>query len=120
MQKTRLENLRKKRRQARVRAVISGTANRPRLTVNRSNQHLYLQAIDDERGRTLVASSTEEIKAAEKKMTKTEMAYLAGIVLAEKAEKKGIVAMVFDRRHYKYHGRVRRVVEALREKGVKI
>lgn len=122
MKTVKKKNLRKERRHARVRAVIFGTANRPRLSVTRSNRNIYLQVIDDERGRTLIASSTGEAKEDKKKekKTKSDAAYEAGLKLAEKAKVKGIGAMVFDRRHYKYHGRIRRVAEALREKGIKI
>lgn len=101
----------------RVRAKIRGTEARPRLAVFRSNQGLYLQLIDDFKGRTLVAASALEVKA---KGTKMEEAALVGKLLAEKAEKAGIKVAVLDRRFYKYHGRVRAAAEAVKEGGLKI
>jgi len=90
------------RRKKRVRAKISGTAERPRLSVFKSNRYIYAQLIDDTVGRTLAAASGKESKKV-------------GVALAEKAKKQGIKAAVFDRGAYQYHGRVRALAEAFRE-----
>jgi len=106
------------RRERRVRAKIIGTLERPRLTVFRSNKHVYLQAINDEKGETLVASSEKEITG--EKATKTEKAVAVAKVLAEKAKKAKIHAVVFDRGSYRYHGRVKVIAETLREMGIQV
>lgn len=108
---------RAKRRENRVRARIHGTAARPRLSVYRSNRHLAAQVIDDERGVTLCALSTKEIEV---KGTKSERARSLGTALAEKMKGAGILAVVFDRGRYRYHGRVRQVAESLREGGITV
>lgn len=95
-----------------------GTALRPRLAVSRSNRGLYLQLIDDEKGRTLVSASVKELKA--QKTTKTEQALLLGQHLAKKAVEAGIKEAVFDRRSYKYHGRVKAAAEGARGGGLTI
>lgn len=107
----------KLQRQARARAKIFGTAKRPRLSVFRSSKGMYIQLIDDEQGKTLVSVS---IKAVKEKGTKTELSAAAGKLLAEKAKKKGIKQVVFDRGSSKYHGRVKAVAEAAREAGLRI
>ncbi len=91
---------------------------RPRLAVSRSNKGLYLQLIDDEKGHTLISASVKELKA--EKAAKTEEASLAGQLLAKKAINSGIKEAVFDRRFYKYHGRVKAAAEGAREAGLKI
>lgn len=103
-------------RTKRTRAKIMGTALRPRLTVSRSNRGLYLQLIDDEKGYTLVSASVKELKA--QKATKTEEALLLGQHLAKKAAEAGIKEAVFDRRSYKYHGRVKAAAEGARGGGL--
>lgn len=103
-------------RTKRTRAKIMGTALRPRLTVSRSNRGLYLQLIDDEKGYTLVSASVKELKA--QKATKTEEASLLGQHLAKKAAEAGIKEAVFDRRSYKYHGRVKAAAEGARGGGL--
>ena len=107
----------RKRRQARARFKIFGTASRPRLSVFRSNRGLYLQLIDDQAGKTLVSVGNKEIKD---KGTKTEVSAAIGKVLAQKAAEKGIKQAVFDRGGNKYHGRIKAVAEAAREAGLKI
>ena len=104
-------------RQRRVAALVRGTANKPRLTVFRSNKNLELQLIDDVKGHTLIRVSTKEAKS---KGTKTEAAMEAGKLMAKKALEAKIKEAVFDRRHYRYHGRVKAVAEAAREAGLKI
>lgn len=101
----------------RVRAKISGTTERPRLTVKRSNKNIYVQLIDDTVGRTLLSASSFECK--NKKLNKTEIAKCVGKIIAEKALKQGITKVVFDRRWYKYHGRVKALADAAREAGLK-
>jgi large subunit ribosomal protein L18 len=108
--------LRKIRRARRVRAKIKGTKEVPRLAVYRSNKNIYAQLIDDENHNTLLSSSSLKIK--DKKLNKTEMAKLIGKLIAEKAKEQGISKIVFDRRSYKYHGRVKALAEALRENGL--
>lgn len=118
-------NQKRKRRVARTRAVISGTAARPRLTVRRSNRYFYAQLIDDEKGNTLLSASSFSISAPAgggkaAKMTKTESAGMVGEMIGKKAMEKGITAAVFDRRSYKFHGRVKSFVEGAKKGGLKI
>jgi len=110
----------RKRRHARVRRRLSGTAARPRLCVFRSLNHIYAQVIDDDLGHTLVSASTlgQEIKSAAEEKAKTEAAQLVGQLVAERAKSKGITKVVFDRGGYKYHGRVKALAEAAREVGL--
>ena len=102
----------------RIRKKISGTSNRPRLTVFRSNKEIYAQLIDDEKGVTLVSASTME-KNFERKGTKTERAISVGKSVAERAKAIGVEAVVFDRNGYLYHGRVKSLADAAREGGLK-
>jgi len=109
------------KRHARVRAKISGTPERPRLSVYRSLVHIYAQIIDDVAGNTLVAASTLEkdiAKLVEGK-TKTEAAKIVGAELAKKALAKGIDTVVFDRGGYIYTGRVSSLADGAREAGLK-
>lgn len=107
------------RRLARNRAKIFGHSKRPRLAVSRSNRYIYAQLIDDENSRTLAYASSIEIKNGGKK-TKTELAALVGELIAKKAAELGIKSAVFDRRAYKYHGRVKALAEGVRKTGLKI
>lgn len=106
------------RRHIRVRTKISGTAERPRLCVYRSNTNLYVQIIDDVAGNTLVAASTldKEIKT---KHANKEAAKELGTLIAKKAADKKIKSVVFDRGGYIYHGVVKELAEAAREGGLK-
>jgi large subunit ribosomal protein L18 len=108
------------RRHRRVRAKVSGTAERPRLNVFRSLTHIYAQLIDDERGYTLTAASTidREARDAAAGKTKAEAARVVGRLVAERAQALGIKQVTFDRGGYKYHGRVRALAEAAREAGL--
>ena len=110
---------RRTRIKMRIRKVVSGTADRPRLSVFRSNQEIYAQVIDDLSGRTLVAASSREKGITEKTATKTEKAKQVGALIAERAKEAGIDAVVFDRGGYLYHGRVKALAEAAREGGLK-
>ncbi len=99
----------------RVRSKISGTAERPRMSVFRSNKQIYVQIIDDEAAKTLVSASSLGME----KMNKTEQAAKVGVLVAEKAIKAGYDTVVFDRNGYLYHGRVKQVAEAARKAGLK-
>jgi len=102
-------------RHKRVRAKVTGTAERPRLSVFRSNKYVFLQLVDDSKGNTLVSMSDHKIK---KKTAKTEKAKEAGKELAKLAKAKKIEKVVFDRGGYKYHGRVKAAADAAREGGL--
>jgi len=104
------------KRRKRVRAKLHGTAERPRLTIFRSNKHTFIQAIDDVKGVTLASIHTKVIKAAkgEKAGTKIETAVQATELLITQLETKKITALVIDRGSYRYHGRVKAIAEALR------
>lgn len=104
-------------RHRRVRAKIFGTTARPRLSVYRSNKHLFLQLIDDDQGKTLVSVSDRHLKS-KKKLTKSDLAYEAGKALAKKAAEAGIKKAIFDRGGYKYHGRVEKIANGAREGGL--
>ena len=109
---------RRLRRRRRVRAKISGTAARPRVSVFRSNHGLCAQLIDDTAGHTLVAVSWFEPQL--RSLAKTERTKRAGEVLAERAKAAGIAQAVFDRGGYRYHGHVRAFAEAIREAGLRV
>ena len=106
------------RRHVRVRRKISGTAERPRLAVFRSNRHIYAQLVDDEAARTIVAASDREIKAGGD--GKTAPSKAVGELLAERAKAAGIERVVFDRGGRLFHGRVAALAEGAREKGLQI
>ncbi|MBO4433007.1 MAG: 50S ribosomal protein L18 [Clostridia bacterium] len=105
-------------RHARVRAKISGTAARPRLDVFRSNSHIYAQLIDDSKGVTLVSAGSNE-KDFGGNGSNCEGARKVGKLIAERAKKKKISEVVFDRGGYIYHGRVKELAEGAREGGLK-
>ncbi len=105
-------------RHERVRKNISGTASLPRLNVFRSNTSIYVQVIDDEAGKTLVSSSSRELKL--KNGGNIEAAKLVGKDIAEKCKKAKINKVVFDRGGYLYHGRVSALADAAREAGLEI
>ena len=106
----------RKRCHRRVRSIIKGTAKRPRLNVFKSNTGIFLQLIDDNKGKTLVSAHSREVKT---KGSKTEIAMELGKILAKKAIDKRIKNIVFDRGGYKYHGRVKAIADGAREKGLK-
>lgn len=110
----------RERRRARVRAVVIGTAARPRLNVFRSIKAVYAQLIDDAKGRTLAAVHSKAIKASkvENYKGKSTVAYLVGKELAAKAKEKNITAAVFDRAGYRYHGRIKAVADGARAGGL--
>jgi len=114
-----LEKQQKKyRRHRRVRAKVMGTKECPRLSVFRSNQHIYAKLIDDSKGHTLASMGDFEVKK-KKGLTKTQLAQEVGRTIAKKAIAKKIKKVVFDRGGYKYHGRVKAVAEGAREGGLK-
>jgi large subunit ribosomal protein L18 len=108
------------RRKRRVRKKIYGTPERPRLSVYRSNEHIYAQVINDVEGVTLVSASTIDKKLREElsPLKKTEAAQLVGKYVAERAKQKGCQRVVFDRSGYLYHGRVAAVATGAREGGL--
>jgi large subunit ribosomal protein L18 len=110
------------RRHARVRRKVSGTAERPRMAVYRSNRHIYAQLIDDVAGRTLVSASDADATADAKATdgAKTASAKAVGGVLAERAKAAGIRSVVFDRGGRLYHGRVAALADGAREGGLSI
>ena len=99
----------------RIRGKISGTAERPRMSVFRSNKQIYVQIIDDNAGRTLVSASSKGLSAG----TKSEIAAQVGAAVAKKALEAGISTVVFDRNGYLFHGRVKSLADAAREGGLK-
>ncbi len=109
------------RRHTRVRKNISGSPEKPRLCVFRSLAEIYAQIIDDEKGMTLVSSSSidKEIRVKTKGLKKTEQAALVGKVLAERAIQKKVSMVVFDRGGNKYNGRVKALADAARQAGLK-
>ena len=99
---------------------FSGTAERPRLAVFRSNKHMYAQIIDDTVGNTLVSASTlqKDVKAELEKTNNVEAAAYLGTVIAKKAIEKGITSVVFDRGGFIYHGKIKALADAAREAGL--
>jgi large subunit ribosomal protein L18 len=116
--KTRRET--RKARHERIRKNTSGTAERPRLCVRRSLNHMYAQIIDDQTGRSLlqVSSLAPEIRKLADEKAKTELSTELGKLVAQRAIEQGIKRVVFDRGGYLYHGRVKAVAEAAREAGL--
>ncbi|RUT79462.1 50S ribosomal protein L18 [Ancylomarina longa] len=102
----------------RIRKSISGTAERPRMSVFRSNKQISVQLIDDISGKTLVATTSLVKDITEKKVTKLEQAELVGQAIAEKAKAAGITGVVFDRNGYLYHGRIKSLADAARKGGL--
>ena len=100
------------RRRQRVRAKISGTSSRPRLSVFRSNRSLYVQIIDDQKGKTLL---TRQAKGKNKAAARA-----LGLEIAQVAKKRGVVAVVFDRGGYRYHGTIQEIAEGAREGGLQL
>jgi|SRR3990172_878860 len=110
------------RSKTKIRKTVTGTAERPRLTVYRSLSNVYAQLIDDTTGKTLVSASSinkeliEEIKSTKGKIAKSK---LVGSLIAKKAKEKNISTVVFDRNGYRYHGRVQAIADGAREGGLK-
>jgi large subunit ribosomal protein L18 len=106
----------RRRRHRRIRGKVSGTAERPRLAVSRSNMRIYAQVIDDDRGHTLAAAGSHE--AALRDLPKGAAAAEVGKLVAERAKAAGVEAVVFDRGGYRYHGRVQALADGAREGGL--
>lgn len=105
----------RERRLRRVRSKLHGTAERPRLSVYRSNQHVYIQAINDDQSVTLAAAFDKGATG-----TKTERTQEAAKLVAEQLKKAGVKQVTFDRGHYRYHGRVKAVADTIREQGIEL
>ena len=110
----------KQARKRRVSGKMTGTAERPRLSVTRTNAHVFLQAIDDNTGTTVASAGSYGKKAAKSKVTKTESAVAVAKAMSEALKAKKISAVVFDRGSSRYHGRVKAVADTLRETGVNV
>jgi len=108
------------KRHLRIRKQVFGTPDRPRLSVFRSLDHLYVQLIDDVSGHTILSASTLEadVKDSLAAKTKTEQAVIIGSLIGKRALERGISEVVFDRGGYKYHGRVKALAEAARNEGL--
>ncbi|MAQ31316.1 MAG: 50S ribosomal protein L18 [Flavobacteriales bacterium] len=102
----------------RIRSIIKGTADFPRLTVFRSNKEIYASLVDDVKGVTICAASSLEKDVLKKKANKTEKASLVGTLIAERAVSAGIKKCAFDRNGYLYHGRVKSLANSAREGGL--
>lgn len=107
------------KRKKRIRARLEGTVERPRLSVFRSNRHIYVQLVDDTKGHTLVAASSLEEELKDKVGGTIEGAKTLGNLVAKRALAKNISQVVFDRSGYLYHGRIKAVADAAREGGLK-
>jgi large subunit ribosomal protein L18 len=108
------------RRHYHIRRRVSGTAGRPRMAVFRSNRHLYVQLVDDAAGHTLASASTLDLRSGDSPApVNRESAAKVGALIAERAKKKKIKSVVFDRGGFKFHGRVKALAEAAREAGLK-
>jgi large subunit ribosomal protein L18 len=114
---TKQKQQRRLRIKMRIRKRINGTAERPRMTVFRSNTGMYVQLVDDTKGTTLVSANTKQL--ASKKSANIEDAKALGKAVAEKAVAQGITTVVFDRNGYLFHGKVKAVADAAREGGLK-
>lgn len=106
-------------RHGRVRAIIKGTKERPRVSVFRSNKHIFVQLIDDESGKTLFSSKIVSATKSKLKGKKIDKASEIGKIVAEKAKTAGVSGVVFDRGGYKYHGRIKALADGLRAGGLK-
>lgn len=113
------KNETRQKRHNRIRNKISGTAQRPRLSVYRSNAHIYVQLVDDVAGRTLASASTLDKSLGLGQSGNKEAAKAVGALIAKKAQEAGIEEVVFDRSGYLYHGRIAALAEAAREAGLK-
>ena len=108
------------RRKKSVRSKMHGTSKKPRVSVFRSNKHIYVQAIDDDSGKVLASANDVKLAKAKSKKTKTQRAAEVAKELSSSLTKKKVKEVIFDRGSYKYHGRVKMVAETLRENGIKV
>ena len=119
MDRAKVKRKKKELRHHRVRAKVTGTKKRPRVSISRSNQHIFVQFIDDEKAKTILSLS--DIKLPKDKTTKknkTEIAALLGKEIGEQAKKAGIKNIVLDRGGFAYHGRVKSIADGLRDAGL--
>jgi len=114
--KDKLKNQIKQRRKSRVKAKVSGTSIRPRLSIFRSLKHIRAQLVDDQMGKTLTYANDSEVN--DSKSAKVDIAFKVGELIAQKAKKLGIKNVVFDKSSYKYHGRVKSVADGARKGGL--
>lgn len=119
MNKRKILNKKRDRRKNRTRSIILGTAEKPRLSVFKSNKYIYVQLIDDQNSKTLVSASTRELSKM-KDSQKESLNEKLGELIAKKAVEKGIKKGVFDRGAYKYHGRIKLIAENIRKNGLNI
>ena len=108
------------KRKRRIRGNIEGRGDQPRLSVFRSNKHLYVQLIDDTKGRTLVCASTQDDDFKDRDTDTLESAKQLGTLVAKRALSKNIARVVFDRSGYLFHGRIKALADAVREGGLKV
>ena len=114
-----IRDIRRVRRRKHVRKTVAGTGERPRLAVRRSHKQIYVQAIDDFTGVTLAsASSVDKALRESLQGTKTDVARAVGEEIAKRLDQKGVKLAVFDRGHYKFHGRVKALAEGARKAGL--
>jgi large subunit ribosomal protein L18 len=118
MDKTTAKTIRRERRKKGMRKTMSGTPSRPRLSVFRSLQHIYVQVIDDLAGRTVASASSLDVDGVARKGGNVNAAKEIGKAIADRAKKAGVTAVVFDRNGFRYHGRVKAVAEGAREGGL--
>ncbi len=113
------KNDKRERIHNRVRKIVSGTSDRPRLAIYRSNKEIYAQVIDDVSGKTIAASSSRDKEISAEKGSKSDIATLVGKAVAKKAIKAGVNTISFDRGGFLYHGRIKSLAEGAREGGLK-
>jgi large subunit ribosomal protein L18 len=118
MDKQSIKAVRRQRRIVRTRRLVSGTTDRPRLAVYKSLNHIYAQVIDDLSGQTVASASTVEKKLGFDKTGNSSAAAKVGEAIAQRAKAKGVAAVVFDRRGFKFHGRVKALADAARKAGL--
>jgi large subunit ribosomal protein L18 len=117
MDKAKERRISRNRIRVRIRRKVSGTAERPRLSVKKSLKHIYVQVIDDASGKTIVAASSREADAGAKGAN-AAAAKAVGALIAKKAKDKGVKRVVFDRGGYQYHGNIKALADAARENGL--
>jgi large subunit ribosomal protein L18 len=117
MDKAKERRISRNRIRVRIRRKVSGTAERPRLSVKKSLKHIYAQVIDDAAGKTIVAASSREADAGAKGAN-AAAAKAVGVLIAKKAKDKGVKRVVFDRSGYQYHGNIKALADAARENGL--
>ena len=117
MDKAKERRISRNRIRVRIRRKVSGTAERPRLSVKKSLKHIYVQVIDDAAGKTIVAASSREANAGAKGAN-AAAAKAVGALIAKKAKDKGVKRVVFDRSGYQYHGNIKALADAARENGL--